>query len=105
MRRHERQSKTARIAIVFLSFLIVLGAALLAGGKTFIAPMLRSAAEPSEAHRMGHMVIAMRDGAFCRHLSFDNRTAQLTEGAVEHCSRGRTKGTIVEEKGFSWGAR
>ena len=28
----------------------------------------------------------MPDGIFCRHMSFDNVTAEMTEGAIERCA-------------------
>jgi hypothetical protein len=47
----------------------------------------------------------MPDGAFCRHLSFDNKTAELTEGAVEHCARIDPGQAARPTNGFTWGAR
>lgn len=102
--RHERRSRVTRVVILLSFFLVVLAATLLAGGRTFVVPMMRAAAE-RQAHRTGDILVALPDGTHCRHLSFDNNTALLTGGAVEHCTRGRSKGTIVEERGFSWGAR
>jgi hypothetical protein len=64
MRRHEQHTKTTRLAIVLSLFLVLLAAALLVGGRAFIDPMLRAAAEVREAHQVGEIVLAMPDGTW-----------------------------------------
>jgi hypothetical protein len=105
MRREEQQTKAARVAVVLSLFLVLLGAALLVGGRTFIDPLLRSAAQEREASRIGDIVFTLPDGAFCRHLSFDNKTAEITEGAVERCAPTQPKERVGGPMGFAWGAR
>jgi len=92
------------VAVVLSLFLVALAAGLLVGGHAVIDPLLRAAAEKRETHRMGDVVFAMRDGLPCRHLSFDNRTAALTEGAVEPCVPELPKERSAA-KGFAWGER
>jgi hypothetical protein len=48
----------------------------------------------------------MPDGAFCRHLSFDNKTADITESTVDRCpeARPRLNGPVTFTKSFAWGA-
>ena len=101
--RDDQWAKSARLAVVLSLFLALLATALLVGGRVLIDPMLRAAAEARGANRVGAIVYAMPDGIFCRHLSFDNVTAELTEGAVEKCS-----GELLSEKArrgsnFAWG--
>lgn len=109
MRQDEQHAKTARVAVVLTLFLVLLAAALLVGGRAFIDPLLQAAADAREANRVGDVVYTMPDGTFCRHLSFDNTTAELTGGTVERCapdrsieqSTGRARATM----GFAWGSR
>jgi hypothetical protein len=106
MRRDEQQAKNTRVAIVLSLFLTFLAAALLIGGRAFIDPMLRAAAEARQSKRMGEVVFTMPDGAFCRHLSFDNRTAEISESTLDRCpeARPRSKESVNVKKGFAWGA-
>jgi len=104
-RHKENRAKTTRVAVVLSLFLVVLAAGLMIGGKAVIDPLLQKAAERREAHRMGDIVFSMRGGMLCRHLSFDNKTAAITEGAVAPCEPDvRNKDNAVA-KGFAWGAR
>jgi hypothetical protein len=106
VRRDEQHTKNTRVVIVLSSFLAFLAAALLIGGRAFIDPMLRAAAEARQTNRTGDIVFTMPDGAFCRHLSFDNKTAEITESAVDRCpeARPRFKEPVSSKKGFAWGA-
>jgi hypothetical protein len=104
VRYNENRAKTARVAVVLSLFLVVLAAGLLIGGHAVINPLLQKAAERREAHRMGDIVFSMRGGLLCRHLSF-NRTAAITEGAVEPCEPDLSKDNTAAAKGFAWGAR
>jgi hypothetical protein len=106
VRRDEQHAKNARVVIVLSLFLAFLAAALLIGGRAFIDPMLRAAAEARRTNRMGEVVFTMPDGAFCRHLSFDNKTAEITESAVDRCpeARPRVRESAGSKKGFAWGA-
>jgi hypothetical protein len=105
VRRDEQQAKTTRVAVVMALFLVLLAAALLTGGRAVLDPMLHAAAEVREANRVSKIVFRMPDGAFCRHLSFDNKTAELTGGAVEHCARIDPRDPARPTNGFTWGAR
>jgi len=85
-------------------FLILLMAALVIGGRSVIEPMLRKAmAQASETHRQGEIVFTMPDGTFCRHLAFDNKTAELTESTVLQCPEARPHGAAHPPSGFAWG--
>jgi len=104
-RHNENRAKTARVAVVLSLFLVVLAAGLLIGGHAVINPLLQEAAVRREAHRMGDIVFSMRGGLLCRHLSFDNKTAAITEGAVGPCAPDVSKENAATAKGFAWGAR
>ena len=105
-RRDEQHAKNARIAVVLSLFLVLLGAALLVGGRGVVDPLLRAVADERESKRMGEIVYTMADGAYCRHLSFDNMSGEVTERAIQLCTgeniaRPRTRNAI----GFAWGQR
>ena len=67
-------------------FLVLFAAALLIGGHAAIGPLLQSAADSGEANSAAAVVYTMPDGVYCRHVSFDNVTAQETEGGIERCN-------------------
>jgi len=100
--REDLRAKSARLAVVSSLFLVLLAAALLIGGRVVIDPMLQ-AAEARGTNRVGAIVYAMPDGLYCRHLSFDNVTAELTEGAVEKCADELTRGRKSRAPNFAWG--
>ena len=108
VRREEQHAKNARVAFILSLFLAFLAAALLIGGRTFIDPMLRAASEARQSKRMGEVVFTMPDGAFCRHLSFDNKTAEISESTMDRCPearpRSKEKESVGARKGFAWGA-
>jgi hypothetical protein len=91
------------VAVVLSLFLVFLAATLLVGGRTVLDPMLHAAAEVREANRVSAIVFTMPDGAVCRHFSFDNKTAELTEGAVERCARTDLREPRRSSSGFAWG--
>lgn len=107
-RRDEQHAKTWRLAIVLFLFPGLLATALLIGGHAIIDPVLRAAAEAREASRVDRIVFTMPDVAFCRHLSFNNETAELTEGTAR-CpeAKPRGQGPVRSTSGFAWdtGAR
>ena len=105
VRRQELQTKNKRLVIVFSLFLALLAAALLVGGRAVIDPLLQRAATKREAYRVGEIVLTMPDGKFYRHLSFDNKTAELSEGVIKQCPPDHPPDRAAAMSGFSWGAR
>ncbi len=103
-RRDEQHAKAVRTGVVLSLFLVLLTAALLVGGRAVIDPLLQSASGDREANRIGEIVYTMRDGAFCRHLAFDNMTGEVTERTIGQCDQ-----NIGDPKrarmGFTWGKR
>ena len=93
---------SGRIAIVSSLFLIMFGAALLIGGRAAIGPLLQSAADSGEPNSAAAVVYTMSDGVYCRHVSFDNVTAQETEGGIERCNSDGSGGRSPSSRAFSW---
>jgi hypothetical protein len=97
----EKQIGSAHVAIVSTVFLVLFTAALLIGGRAAIDPMLQSAAKARESSSEGAVVVAMPDGIFCRHMSFNNATAQETEEPIERCQTD-IAANHGRGQGFSW---
>lgn len=104
VRRNDQRARTARVAVVLSLFLVLVVAALLVGGRAVLDPLLQ-AAEAGETGRAGDVVYAMPDGTFCRHMSFDNTTAELTEGTIVPCAEESHKDRPRSRTGFTWGTR
>jgi len=104
-RRHELRAKTARLVVVLSLFLMLITAAVFIGGRSVIGPMLEKAmARAGDTHRKGAIVFTMPDGTFCRHLAFDNKTAELTESTVLQCPEARPREAAHPPSGFAWEA-
>jgi len=103
-RRDERHAKAVRTAVVLALFCVLLTAALLVGGRGVIDPLLQSVLDARETSRIGEIVYTMPDGAFCRHLAFDNVTGELTERTVAQCNQDISKRHTRDKMGFAWGA-
>jgi len=102
-----RDTTSARAIIVSSAFLALLTAALMVGGHlavdAAIDPLLRPTMAPRDTIAVGDVVLPMADRRYCRHMSFDNATAEMVEGTIERCpdnlgSSGRHTG-----RGFTWG--
>lgn len=94
---------SARAAIAASAFLILLTVASLVGGHAALDPLLRSAMEERSSRGVGEIVLAMPDGKFCRHMSFDNATAEVVESGVESCPENIVKNGSRSPRGFAWG--
>jgi hypothetical protein len=93
---------SGRVAIVSSLFLIMFAAALLIGGRAAIGPLLQSAADSGELNSAAAVVYTMPDGIYCRHVSFDNVTAQETDGGIERCNSDVSGGRSRSSRAFSW---
>jgi hypothetical protein len=94
---------SVRAVITSSAFLVVFAVALLVGGRAAIDPLLRAAVEAREARGVGDIVYSMPDGRFCRHMSYDNATAQMSQGEVVACPDSVTRGLFRSNRGFAWG--
>ena len=92
------------IVIVSSLFLVLFTAALLIGGHAAIDPILQSAVDARETKGTGDVVVTMPDGIFCRHMSFDNVTAEIMEGGIERCTKDIAGNRPRTGRGFAWGA-
>jgi hypothetical protein len=104
-RRDEQHAKKVRTAIVLSLFLLLLTGALLLGGRAAIDPLIQSVADGREARRLGEIILTMPDGIYCRHVSFDNLTGQLSERIIEQCATDISKRSGRELTGFAWRTR
>lgn len=105
-RARHGEATSARAVIVSSLFLMLFTSALLFGGHAAINPLLRLATTAAETRSTGEVLLPMRDGRFCRHLSFDNATAAMVEGTVEPCPDNIVKGQFRSfGRGFSWGSQ
>jgi hypothetical protein len=103
-RLDEERAKSTHVAIVSSLFLVLFAAVLLIGGHAAIDPLLQSAADAREAKGVGDIVYTMPDGVFCRHMSFDNMTAEVKEGTIERCPNDIVGKRAPATKGFAWSA-
>jgi hypothetical protein len=101
-RQEEREHSLGLIITISLSF-ILFAAAILLGGHAFIGPLLQRAAAARDANGTGDVVYTMPDGVFCRHVSFDNGTGDVTEDGIEECP-GRSVSGDIEPSQFRWGS-
>ncbi len=101
-RMDEERVKSGRVVIVSTLFLVLFTAALLIGGHAAIDPILQSAVDARETKGTGDIVVTMPDGIFCRHLSFDNVTAEIVEGGIERCTDDIAGNRSRTGRGFAW---
>jgi hypothetical protein len=102
--RDARRTKFIHVGVILSSFSVLLAAALLVGGRAVMDPVLQAAASRGNGKRVADIVYALPDGEFCRHLSYDNATAELIESTVEKCAHDIAKVRARPAIGFAWGA-
>src|ERR1700688_4803074 len=101
-RMDEERAKSGRVVIVSSLFLVLFIAALLIGGHAAIDPILQSAVDARETKGTGDVVVTVPDGIFCRHMSFDNVTAEIMEGGIERCTNDIAGNRPRTGRGFAW---
>jgi hypothetical protein len=91
--------------IVSSLFLVLLAASLLFGGHAAIDPILRAAGAARDAKAVGDVVYSTADGKLCRHMTFDNATAEMREGNVVPCPDdvARDEFRTSSRGNFNWG--
>jgi hypothetical protein len=95
---------SAHAVIVSSVFLILLAASLLFGGHAAIDPLLRTVIAARDTKAVGDVVYSMPDGKFCRHMSFDNVTAEVVEGTITPCPHDIARDEFRNKTGgFAWG--
>jgi hypothetical protein len=102
-KRRDDGATSTRAVIASSTFLVLFAGTLLVGGHAAIDPLLRSVAQARESRAVGDIVYTMPDGKFCRHMSFDNATAEMTENAIAPCQNDIARNRPRESRGFAWG--
>jgi len=105
VRRDEKRTNSVGLAITTSLLFALLAAAILVGGRVAIAPLLRHAVATRDAKGIGDVVYTMPDGVFCRHMSFNNATAEVSEGAIEPCPPPIGGDRRANASKFEWGGR
>jgi hypothetical protein len=105
--RRRDGATSLRAIIASSAFLAMFASTTLVGGHAAIDPLLRSMAKAREAKNTGDIVYPMPDGQFCRHLSFDNTTAELAESTVGPCPNSVIRNALRDRfhsaRSFNWG--
>lgn len=94
-----------RAVIASSFFLVLLSGTMLIGGHAAIDPLLQLAISARDGRAIGDVVMRMPDGKFCRHLSFDNDTAEMIEGDIERCPDGIASEHFRPVRSFAWGGQ
>jgi anti-sigma-K factor RskA len=104
--RRSREARTGfwRVSIVSAFFVAVLIANLFVGAVVVVGAFRK---EPDTASiAIGRATIPTLDGVFCRHVLFDNRTAETKEDKISRCDdREDTKSKRRSKATFSWGGQ
>jgi len=103
-RRGGDSQTSVRAIIASSAFLVLFSVTLMVGGHAAIDPLLRSAMAARETRELGDVVVTMADGKFCRHMSFDNATAEIVEGKVGPCPDSVSRGEFRTYRSFAWGS-
>jgi len=98
----EERAKSGRVVVISSLFLVLITAALLVGGHAAIDPILQSAVDARETKGTGDVIVTMPDGIFCRHMSFDNVTAEIVESGIERCTKDIAGNRPHTGRGFAW---
>jgi hypothetical protein len=98
----EERAKSGRVVVISSLFLVLFTAALLVGGHAAIDPILQSAVDARETKGTGDVIVTMPDGIFCRHMSFDNVTAEIVESGIERCTKDIAGNRPHTGRGFAW---
>jgi hypothetical protein len=104
-RRDENRAASVGLAITWSLLFVLLAAAIVAGGHAAVGSLLRHAVAIRDAKGVGDVVYTMPDGVYCRHMSFDNATAEIREGAIERCPDRVGGGRPASASRFEWGGR
>jgi hypothetical protein len=101
----QKDDTSMRAVIVSTLFLVVIATAIMFGGHVAVDPLLRMATAARESVAAGDVMMPMPDGKYCRHMSFDNKTSEMHEGAIAPCPDDIVRGQFRHSgRGFSWSA-
>jgi hypothetical protein len=82
---------------------MLLASALTVGGHAVIAPFVHATIAAGDARDSSEVVFTMPDGLFCRHMSFDNLTGEVHQGAIERCAHPVAGASPAPDSRFQWG--
>jgi hypothetical protein len=85
VRQDDQRANSLGMIIITSMLFVLFAAALMVGGHAAFVPLLRSAIGVQGTNGSGEALYTMPDGTFCRHMSIDNVTGQVIEGAIERC--------------------
>lgn len=103
--RDEKRANSVGLIVTTSLLFALFAAALVVGGHAAIGPLLRRAIATRDAKGIGDVVYTMPDGVFCRHMSFNNATAEVSGAAIEPCRESIRAGREVTVSKFEWGGR
>jgi len=98
---HGREHSLGTVIVSSL-FAVLLAGAVLLGGHAAIGPLVSSAMAARDARPVGAVVYTMPDGIFCRHMAFDNVTAEITESAIAPCGVDLSRDRYRAQRSFGW---
>ena len=104
-RHDDDRVNSLAIAVTTALLFVLIAGAFMFGGQAAIAPLVGREAAAREANRTGAIVYAMPDGVFCRRMTFDNATAEVTSVAVERCPGAIGVGGGPAPGKFQWSPR
>jgi hypothetical protein len=106
-RLHQARIRFWRDFVVSSYFVGVFGAVLFIGAVLMVGNFREpDRLEKSVAHgQTAQITRPLLDGTFCRHIVFDNTTAQSIEDKVERCEQPDSKPRAKRKTAFSWGGR
>lgn len=93
-------SKVTRVVIICGFFAALMGIASLVGVQKMIDTSRREAEALSDSHRVSRVVYTLRDKTFCRHVSFDNVSGQISEEGTRLCDP-----NAASQRDFVWGRK
>ena len=104
VRRSSDGPTSLRAIIASSAFLVLFAGSLIIGGHAAIDPLLRSAMAARETKDIGDVIYPLPDGKLCRHMSFDNATAEVVEGRIGPCPENVARNSFRTYRGFAWGS-
>ncbi len=104
-RRRGERSDSLGLIITTCLFFVLLSAAMTMGGHAAIGPMLQHAVTARDGRSTGKLIFTMPDGMFCRYLSLDNATDEITEHPIERCADVGATRRPVTGWNFQWISR
>ncbi len=100
-RARERRNGILRVLIVTAFFVMMLGANLFIGSVVLVGGLKEE--NGLGKYRVGRVTFPLLDGTFCRHILFDNVTAQALDDNVSACADDIAPPRPGRRTRFNWG--